>query len=213
MSKNLLTFVLFSVVLFLSVYSVWRISQPRILSPEEMKVNGYYGYGSFQELRDFNLIDHNGNIFTKKNLKEQNLNFLYFGYSSCPTECPVTMSELRKLINALREKDFMLDDKQWVLVTIDPERDSAKDINFYASRFDSSFVGLRAERPTLLSLTTQLNVAKVKPMKHEMHSIEELSNHVNNVILINKDAEYFGFFRPPFDISKLSLTYQSVTTQ
>jgi hypothetical protein len=31
--------------------------------------------------------------------------------------------------------------------------------------------------------------------------------------LINKDAEYFGFFRPPFDISKLSLTYQSVTTQ
>ena len=77
MSKNLLTFVLFSVVLFLSVYSVWRISQPRILSPEEMKVNGYYGYGSFQELRDFNLIDHNGDIFTKKNLKEQNLNFLY----------------------------------------------------------------------------------------------------------------------------------------
>ena len=74
MSKNLLTFVLFSVVLFLSVYSVWRISQPRILSPEEMKVNGYYGYGSFQELRDFNLIDHNGDIFTKKNLKEQNLN-------------------------------------------------------------------------------------------------------------------------------------------
>ena len=138
---------------------------------------------------------------------------MYFGFSSCPTECPVTMSELRKLINALREKDFMLDDKQWVLVTIDPERDSAKDINFYASRFDSSFVGLRAERPTLLSLTTQLNVAKVKPMKNEMHSIEELSNHVNNVILINKDAEYFGFFRPPFDISKLSLTYQSVTTQ
>ena len=86
MSKNLLTFVLFSVVLFLSVYSVWRISQPRILSPEEMKVNGYYGYGSFQELRDFNLIDHNGDVLTKKNLKEQNLNFLYFGYSSCPTE-------------------------------------------------------------------------------------------------------------------------------
>ena len=69
MSKNLLTFVLFSVVLFLSVYSVWRISQPRILSPEEMKVNGYYGYGSFQELRDFNLIDHNGNISTPFNTK------------------------------------------------------------------------------------------------------------------------------------------------
>jgi protein SCO1/2 len=50
-------------------------------------------------------------------------------------------------------------------------------------------------------------------MKHEMHSIEELSNHVNNIILINQNGEYFGFFRPPFDVSKLSLTYQSVVTQ
>ena len=153
-----------------------------------------------------------GSYFTKSDLKGK-WTIMYFGFSSCPSECPVTMSELRKLINALREKDFELDDKQWILVTIDPERDSAEDINFYASRFDSSFVGVRAERPTLLSLTTQLNVAKVKPMKHEMHSIEELSNHVNNIILINQNGEYFGFFRPPFDVSKLSLTYQSVVTQ
>ena len=81
MSKNLLTIILFSVVVFLSIYSVWRISQPRILSSEEMKVNGYFGYGSFEELRDFNLVDHNGDIFTKENLKDQSLNFLYFGYS------------------------------------------------------------------------------------------------------------------------------------
>ena len=42
-----------------------------------MKVNGYYGYGSFQELRDFNLVDHNGIVFTKENLKEHSLNFFY----------------------------------------------------------------------------------------------------------------------------------------
>ena len=77
MSKYLLTIILFSVVLFLSVYSIWRISQPRILSGEEMKVNGYFGYGSFEELRDFNLVDHNGDVFTKENFKEQSLNFLY----------------------------------------------------------------------------------------------------------------------------------------
>ena len=71
MSKNLLTIILFSVVVFLSIYSVWRISQPRILSSEEMKVNGYFGYGNFEELRDFTLVDHNGDIFTKENLKNQ----------------------------------------------------------------------------------------------------------------------------------------------
>ena len=214
MKKNirfslLLIFVFIATILYGFVN---KLTAPRILSNEELLINGFYKLQEPIALSDFSLVREDGSYFTKSDLIDK-WTIMYFGFSSCPTECPVTMSELRKLINALREKDFMLDDKQWVLVTIDPERDSAKDINFYASRFDSSFVGLRAERPTLLSLTTQLNVAKVKPMKHEMHSIEELSNHVNNVILINKDAEYFGFFRPPFDISKLSLTYQSVTTQ
>ena len=205
----LLIFVFIATILFGFVN---KLTAPRILSNEELLVNGFYRLQQPIPLSDFSLEKEDGSYFTKSDLQGK-WTIMYFGFSSCPSECPVTMSELRKLINTLREKDFELYDKQWILVTIDPERDSAEDINFYASRFDSSFIGLRAERPTLLSLTTQLNVAKVMPMKHEMHSIEELSKHVNNIILINKDAEYFGFFRPPFDISKLSLTYQSITTQ
>ncbi len=214
MKKNirlslLLIFVFIATILFGFVN---KLTAPRILSNEELLVNGFYRLQQPIPLSDFSLEKEDGSYFTKSDLQGK-WTIMYFGFSSCPSECPVTMSELRKLINTLREKDFELYDKQWILVTIDPERDSAEDINFYASRFDSSFIGLRAERPTLLSLTTQLNVAKVMPMKHEMHSIEDLSKHVNNIILINKDAEYFGFFRPPFDISKLSLTYQSITTQ
>ena len=205
----LLIFVFIATILFGFVN---KLTAPRILSNEELLVNGFYRLQQPIPLSDFSLEKEDGSYFTKSDLQGK-WTIMYFGFSSCPSDCPVTMSELRKLINTLREKDFELYDKQWILVTIDPERDSAEDINFYASRFDSSFIGLRAERPTLLSLTTQLNVAKVMPMKHEMQSIEDLSKHVNNIILINKDAEYFGFFRPPFDISKLSLTYQSITTQ
>ena len=32
-------------------------------------------------------------------------------------------------------------------------------------------------------------------------------------ILLNPNGEFAGIFRPPFDISRLSLTYQSVTTK
>ena len=205
----LLIFVFIATILFGFVN---KLTAPRILSNEELLINGFYRLQEPIALSDFSMEREDGSLFTKSDLQGK-WTMMYFGFSSCPSECPVTMSELRKLINALREKNFELVDKQWVLITIDPERDTAKDINFYASRFDSDFVGLRAERPTLLSLTTQLNVAKVKPMKHDMHSIEELSNHVNNIILIDKNAEYIGYFRPPFDISKLSLTYQSITTQ
>ena len=205
----LLIFVFIATILFGFVN---KLTAPRILSNEELLINGFYKLQEPIALSDFSIEREDGSKFTKSDLQGK-WTIMYFGFSSCTTECPVTMSELRKLINTLREKEFELDDKQWILVTIDPERDTAKDINFYASRFDSEFIGLRAERPILLSLTTQLNVAKVKPMKHEMLSIEELSNHINNIVLINKDAEYFGFFRPPYDISKLSLTYQSIVTQ
>ena len=156
----------------------------------------------------FILTKSDGTTFDSE--QSNKLMLIYFGFTYCPDVCPTTLIKMADVIDILGNDSDKISP---IFITIDPERDSAKDINFYASRFDSSFIGLRAERPTLLSLTTQLNVAKVKPMKHEMHSIEELSNHVNNIILINKDAEYFGFFRPPFDISKLSLTYQSVVTQ
>ena len=164
MSKNLLTFVLFSVVLFLSVYSVWRISQPRILSPEEMKVNGYYGYGSFQELRDFNLIDHNGDIFTKKNLKEQNLNFLYFGYSSCPTECPVMMSVMRQIFDKVER-----DDIAYYLISFDPEIDTLERLKSYVTAFNSDFIGVSGEMPEVVKLGYQLGVEKLAPAENHMN--------------------------------------------
>jgi protein SCO1/2 len=42
------------------------------------------------------------------------------------------MYELSKLANVLREKDFYMDDKQWILITIDPERDTPEAIDKYA---------------------------------------------------------------------------------
>ena len=64
---------------------MYRVSQPRILSESEMLVNGFVEYGEYEKLRDFKLTDHNGNEFTNENLKQNKLNFLYFGYTSCPT--------------------------------------------------------------------------------------------------------------------------------
>jgi protein SCO1/2 len=51
---------------------------------------------------------------------------MYFGFTKCPDECPTTMYQLSKLIKVLRDKDYKLDDKQWVLVSIDPERDTPR---------------------------------------------------------------------------------------
>ena len=108
MSKNKLTILLFAIVIALTSYSFWRISIPRVLSIEEMKVNGFYKYGDLQEVREFELKDHNNNNFTKKNLKKHDINFIYFGYTTCPTECPVMMSVMRQLFEKIDTDDICL---------------------------------------------------------------------------------------------------------
>ena len=91
MNKTHLVLVLSLSVLFLLIFSMYRIAQPRVLSAEEMKVNGFVKYGKYEELRNFDLVDHNERSFTKKDLKSSKINLIYFGYTTCPTECPVMM--------------------------------------------------------------------------------------------------------------------------
>ena len=73
MSKNLLVSLLILLVIFLTVFSMYRITQPRVLSEEEMKVNGFVKYGDNQEVRIFDLVDHNGKQFTNLQLEDNYL--------------------------------------------------------------------------------------------------------------------------------------------
>ena len=202
----ILVFIITVLALFIN-----NITTPRSLSKQELLVNGLFLFQEPKEISDFSFMSSNNKTFTKKNLEDK-WTVMYFGFSKCPNECPVAMHELSKLKKLLAEKDYKLDDKQWVLITIDPERDSPKIIDEYAKGFDLDFIGLSGSRPMLLSLATQLAVNnKMPPMESKDNNHEHLNDHANNIILLNPQGQFVGFFRPPFDISRLSLTYQSVT--
>lgn len=205
--------IFFIAVFIASVLALFinKLTTPRVLSTNELIVNGLFLFEEPKEISDFSFYSANGVEFTKDNLKGK-WTLMYFGFTRCPDECPTTMYQIKKLVNILREKDFPLDDKQWVLVSIDPERDTPEEIDKYAKGFDEDFMGVSNIRPMLLSLATQLSVNNVMPSEESMdHS--HLDNHVNNIILLNPNGDFAGVFRPPFDISRLSLTYQSVTSK
>ena len=207
--NNVLLIIIF-IVTVLALF-INKLTTPRVLSTNELLINGLFLYEKPKEISDFIFFTANGAEFKKSNLKGK-WTLMYFGFTRCPDECPTTMYQMSKLVKVLREKEFPLEDKQWVLVSIDPERDSPNDIDKYAKGFDQDFIGVVNSRPMLLSLATQLSVNNVMPSGKAMdHS--HLDNHVNNIILLNPKGEFAGIFRPPFDISRLSLTYQSVTTK
>ena len=207
-NKNLLLIAIF-IVTVLGLF-INKLTTPRTLSDDELLVNGLFLFDEPKQISDFEFVSSNKKIFTKSDLMGK-WTLMYFGFTKCPDECPTTMYQLSKLIKVLRDKEYKLDDKQWILVSIDPERDTPEMIDNYAKGFDKDFIGVSNNRPMLLSLATQLSVNNVMPSSSNHMDHSHLDNHVNNIILLDPNGDFAGIFRPPFDISRLSLTYQSVT--
>jgi protein SCO1/2 len=88
---------------------------------------------------DFTLTDQNGNAFTLSSTRGKVV-LLYFGYTSCPDVCPMTLVDLAavraNLGDAAREV-------QVIFVTVDPARDTEQVLKKYVTAFDESFMGLR----------------------------------------------------------------------
>ena len=212
MSRNIkisLTLIILFIVAVLSLF-INKLTTPRYLSPNQLLVNGYYQFPNPKEFSDFQIYSSN-DFLINKGFFNGKWTLIYFGFTRCPAECPVAMSLIKNLFSTLESKGFDLTNKQVLLVTIDPENDSSSDVDRYAKAFNNSFFGARGDRPMLLSLATQLNVMVIKPPKNSNH-FDHLKNHSNNILLINPDGRYAGFFRPPFDEDKFMLTYQSVVT-
>ena len=214
MSKNVKISLLLIVLFMTAVQFLFinKLTTPRYLSAPELLVNGFYLFPESKAFSDFTLVTANNKTINQNDLIGK-WTLMYFGFTLCPDECPVAMSLIRNLYATLEKKDFDLSDKQTILVTIDPENDSPEIVDKYAKAFNQNFIGARSNRPMLLSLATQLNVMVIEPpINHEAHSIDHLENHTNNILLIDPQGKFFGFFRPPFDEEKFLLTYQSVVT-
>ena len=183
--NNILLIVIFMVTV-LGLF-INKLTTPRVLSNNELLSNGLYLFDTPKKISDFTFYSANKSKFSKSDLTGK-WTLMYFGFTRCPDECPTTMYQMSKLIKVLREKDFPLDDKQWVLISIDPERDTPEEINKYAKGFDDDFIGVSNIRPMLINLATQLSVNNVMPSS-ESTDHSHLDNHVNNIILLNPKGE------------------------
>lgn len=64
---------------------------------------------------------------------------LYFGYTFCPDVCPTTLFDLSQIQQQL---DNQAEQIQVVMVTVDPQRDTAEVLSQYVKSFHETFIGL-----------------------------------------------------------------------
>ncbi|MFZ0492952.1 MAG: SCO family protein [Acidimicrobiia bacterium] len=108
---------------------------------------------------------------------------LYFGYTFCPDVCPTTMTDLAKAMKLLGRK---ADDVQVIMVSVDPERDTAGKLEEYVHAFDPTFIGLTGTPQQIAEVAARYGVYYAK---HEGSDASGyLIDHTATVMVINEEG-------------------------
>ena len=109
--------------------------------------------------------------------------FVYFGYTFCPDVCPNTLGTLKNV-----KEDLGKDAGEVgvVMITVDPERDTAERLAEYMGYFDSSFVGLTGEKESIDAIGKPFGLYYEKQQGSEATGY--LVNHTAHVYLLDRDS-------------------------
>lgn len=182
-----------------------QISQPRVMTRSELKLNGAFMFDTPRAIPAFSLVDHHGKPFTGETLEGQ-WTLMFFGFTYCPDICPTTMAFLSRFVGELEGLPEH-DDTRVVMVSVDPARDTPERLAEYVPFFNPSFTGVTGEFLDIHRFATALNTPFRKVPGEDGNYLVE---HSANVVLINPRGDYHGFFKAPLDLAKMKVTYRSV---
>jgi protein SCO1/2 len=87
---------------------------------------------------EINLTDHHGNPFTMSSQRGKVV-LLYFGYTNCPDECPLTMAHIKLALDGIGDRAKNV---QVLMVSTDPARDTKDALKKFMGSFNPTFLGL-----------------------------------------------------------------------
>jgi protein SCO1/2 len=152
-----------------------------------------------REVQPFELVDHNSGVFDKAAL-EKHWSFLFFGYTYCPDVCPTTLSVLNSIAQRLQDVDA---DIRFVMVSVDPQRDTPERLAEFVTYFNGDFIGVTGTDEGLEQLTRQLGILYER-VEQEPGSEGYLMDHTAAVFLFDPDGRYHAVFSPPLSVEAIS---------
>jgi protein SCO1/2 len=153
------------------------------------------------------LIDQHGAPVTADSLAGR-WTVLFFGFTHCPDVCPTTLARLggvqRRLPDAIRPK------VRFMLVSVDPMRDTSQRLAEYVAQFGQDFVGATAPLGELAPLLKELGVSYAytaqvpgKHAGHEAHAGHAMPaytvTHSETLYVLDPQARLYAVFTDPRD--------------
>lgn len=161
--------------LLLMLAVVWKISQPYVLRGSVIEAP--------TRAADFTLTSSGGRTFR---LSEQagNVVLIYFGYTTCPDVCPTTLSEFKQIRRAL---GLQAERVRFVMVTVDPERDTPERIAEYTRFFDPGIVGLSGALSELEPVWQNYGVTRIQ--RDSPSAAGYLIDHTARIYVIDRRGD------------------------
>ncbi|TWC10733.1 MULTISPECIES: SCO family protein [unclassified Pseudomonas] len=149
-------------------------------------------------LPDVKMTDQDGQPVAVDGLKDK-WSLLFFGYTFCPDICPTTLAQLRQIKSELPKE--AVDKLQIVLVSVDPNRDTPKQLKQYLGYFDPQFKGLTAS--SIEDLQKLANAVSIPFIPADTSKPNYTVDHSGNLAVIGPDGTQRGFIRAPLNNQKL----------
>lgn len=138
------------------------------------------------------VADADGHVFDLEARRGQPT-FVYFGYTHCPDACPTTLTDWARAKALLGSRAGAI---HFVFVSVDPDRDTPRAAQRYASQFDSSFTGLAASAAQLDSIKTAWSFAVWHDEMPGMKPDEYGVSHPAGVYFVDGDGRLKFVFAP-----------------
>lgn len=131
----------------------------------------------------FELTDVDGQSFHLSDVDGQVV-IMFFGYTSCPDVCPVTLSDFLRIRSQLGNQAKNV---SFVFITVDPERDTPERMKKYLTNFDLEIIGLTGERSDLEPVWSSYGVyeAMVEGGREDNYLVD----HSSRIYVINADGD------------------------
>ncbi len=133
------------VVLSAVGYSIYKSAHPTfhgsLISPPETAP-------------DFSLTSQTGSTMRLADFRGKFV-LIYFGFTNCTSECPLTMGYLKQMHDKLGD---LADQVQVIMISTDPARDTPAAMGTFLGHFDPSFIGLTSSKENLRPVWTAYGV-------------------------------------------------------
>ena len=202
MSKRNIIFILFILFGISGLFTYFQ-SLPSLLEKRPTLATGKI-LARPMEIDQFELIDQNNAAFNNKSL-EGGWTVVFFGYTNCPDVCPTTIYKLAEIKNVIKEK-LPSTDFNTVLVTLDPDRDSAKRLDEYIGYFDETMLGVTGTYENIQSFTSSLSVFYQRINKEEGYDF----NHTASIFVFDKNGSLFATMSPANTIGELTEDFYTI---